>query len=153
LLFGGGFALAKGFTVSGLSGYIGQQFVYLKDMDIAPLIASTSTIVVFLTEVTSNTATAEMLLPLVASVAQAIDINPLLLMLPVTLSASMAFMMPIATPPNAIVFASGLLKIQDMIKTGLIINLIAIILITALTYLWGMQLFSINEAIAPEWSL
>jgi sodium-dependent dicarboxylate transporter 2/3/5 len=151
LLFGGGFALAKGFSTSGLSEFIGQQFIGLKDMDTMSLIAGISSMVVMLTEVTSNTATAEMLLPLVASVANAIELNPLLLMLPVTLSASMAFMMPIATPPNAIVFASGHLKIMDMIKTGIIINIIAIILITCFTYFWGMQLFSIDINSIPGW--
>lgn len=151
LLFGGGFALALGFTASGLSEFIGQQFIGLQSLDTISLIAGISTIVVFLTEVTSNTATAEMLLPLVASVAKAIDMNPLLLMLPVTLSASMAFMMPIATPPNAIVFASGNLKIIDMVKTGIIINLIAIALVTVVTYFWGMQLFSIDNSL-PSWA-
>jgi len=153
LLFGGGFALAKGFAVSGLAELIGQQFLGLKDMDTLSLIAGISSMVVFLTEVTSNTATAEMLLPLVASVAKAIDLNPLLLMIPVTLAASMAFMMPIATPPNAIVFASGHLKIGDMVKTGIIINIIAIILITVFTYAWGMQLFSIDSGSIPDWAL
>jgi len=152
LLFGGGFALAKGFSVSGLSELVGQQFIGLKDMDTLSLIAGISSMVVFLTEITSNTATAEMLLPLVASVAKAIDLNPLLLMLPVTLATSMAFMMPIATPPNAIVFASGHLKISDMIKTGIIINLVAIVLITAFTYFWGMQLFSIDSNSLPDWA-
>jgi sodium-dependent dicarboxylate transporter 2/3/5 len=96
LLFGGGFALARGFTVSGLSEFVGQQFLGFQDMSPVGLIAGVSTLVVFLTEVTSNTATSEMLLPLVASIAKAIEINPLLLMLPVTLSASMAFMMLIS---------------------------------------------------------
>ena len=152
LLFGGGFALAKGFTVSGLSEHIGQQLIGLKDYDALSMVAAISSIVILLTEVTSNTATAEMLLPLVAAVAKAIDLNPLLLMIPVTLSASMAFMMPIATPPNAIVFASGHLKIVDMIKTGFIINILAVILITAITYTWGMYIFEIDASVNPDWS-
>jgi sodium-dependent dicarboxylate transporter 2/3/5 len=152
LLFGGGFALAKGFSASGLSEFIGQQFIGLQDADVFTLISALSGMVVFLTEVTSNTATAEMLLPLVASVAKAIELNPLLLMLPVTLSASMAFMMPVATPPNAIVFASGHLRIGDMVKTGFIINLIAIATITLVTYFWGMQVFSIDAAAIPDWA-
>jgi sodium-dependent dicarboxylate transporter 2/3/5 len=152
LLFGGGFALAKGFTVSGLSEYIGHQFVDMKDLDPMALVAGVSATVVFLTEVTSNTATSEMLLPLVASVAKAIDINPLLLMLSVTLSASMAFMMPIATPPNAIVFASGKLRIRDMIKTGIIINLVAIVLITLLVWFVGSAVFNIDASTMPDWA-
>ena len=152
LLFGGGFALAKGFTVSGLSEYIGHQFADMKDLDPMTLVAGVSATVVFLTEVTSNTATSEMLLPLVASVAKAIDINPLLLMLSVTLSASMAFMMPIATPPNAIVFASGKLRIRDMIKTGIIINLVAIVLITLLVWFVGSAVFNIDASTMPDWA-
>jgi len=152
LLFGGGFALAKGFTVSGLSEYIGQQFVGMRELDPAALVAGISSIVIFLTEVTSNTATSQILLPVVASVARQIEINPLLLMLPVTLSASMAFMMPVATPPNAIVFASGQLHIRDMIKTGFIINIIAIVLISLQTWLVGTAVFDIDLASMPAWA-
>jgi sodium-dependent dicarboxylate transporter 2/3/5 len=152
LLFGGGFALAQGFTESGLSGYIGQQFIDMQGLDPAALVAGLSAIVVFLTEVTSNTATSQILLPVVASVARQIEVNPLLLMLPVTLSASMAFMMPVATPPNAIVFASGRLLIRDMIKTGFIINIIAIILITAQTWFIGQAIFDIDLATMPQWA-
>jgi sodium-dependent dicarboxylate transporter 2/3/5 len=152
LLFGGGFALAKGFTASGLSEYIGQQFVDMQSLDPLALVAGISSIVIFLTEVTSNTATSQILLPVVASVAKQIEINPLLLMLPVTLSASMAFMMPVATPPNAIVFASGRLHIRDMIKTGLIINLVAIVFITLHTWIIGTMVFDIDIAAMPAWA-
>jgi len=152
LLFGGGFALAKGFTASGLSEYIGQQFIDMQNLDPVTLVAGISSIVIFLTEVTSNTATSQILLPVVASVAKQIEINPLLLMLPVTLSASMAFMMPVATPPNAIVFASGRLHIRDMIKTGLIINLIAIVLITVHTWFIGTAVFDIDISTMPTWA-
>jgi len=151
LLFGGGFALAKGFAVSGLSEFVGQQFLGFQDMSALGLIAGVSALVVFLTEVTSNTATSEMLLPLVASIARAIEINPLLLMLPVTLSASMAFMMPVATPPNAIVFASGKLHIMDMIKTGFILNILAIVLITLVCWLLGPVVFNIDVNVPPVW--
>ena len=152
LLFGGGFALAKGFTASGLSEYIGQQFVDMQNLDPMALVAGVSSIVIFLTEVTSNTATSQILLPVVASVAKQIEVNPLLLMLPVTLSASMAFMMPVATPPNAIVFASGRLHIRDMIKTGLIINLLAIVLITLHTWYIGTAVFNIDINSMPAWA-
>jgi sodium-dependent dicarboxylate transporter 2/3/5 len=92
-----------------------------------------------------------MLLPLVASIAKAIEINPLLLMLPVTLSASMAFMMPVATPPNAIVFASGKLHIMDMIKTGFILNILAIVLITLVCWILGPLIFNIDVNMMPDW--
>jgi sodium-dependent dicarboxylate transporter 2/3/5 len=153
LLFGGGFALAMGFTVSGLSEFIGDKFIGMQDLDPMALVAGISAIVVFLTEVTSNTATSQILLPVVASVAKQIEINPLLLMLPVTLSVSMAFMMPVATPPNAIVFASGQLRIRDMIKTGLIINLLAIILITLQTWFIGTAVFDIDMSAMPSWAI
>ena len=84
--------------------------------------------------------------------ARQIEINPLLLMLPVTLSASMAFMMPVATPPNAIVFASGQLLIRDMIKTGFIINIFAIIVITLLTWFVGRAVFDIDITTMPLWA-
>lgn len=141
LLFGGGFALATGFSNSGLAEHVGRQFMVLQDQEPSVIIAGISTLVVFLTEVTSNTATSEILLPLMASIATAIDTDPLLLMIPVTLAASMAFMLPVATPPNAIVFASGNLKISDMVSTGLILNLVAIVIITLLTTTWGRFVF------------
>jgi len=152
LLFGGGFALATGFAESGLSGFIGQQFLGLKDVSPMLLIGILTLSVVFLTEVTSNTATAEMLLPLVASIASVIHLHPLLLMLPVAMAASMAFMMPVATPPNAIVFGSGHLKIKDMVKTGLILNLIAIALITITVYFLAPLMFDIDLEKMPEWA-
>jgi sodium-dependent dicarboxylate transporter 2/3/5 len=124
----------------------------MQDLDPAALVAGISSIVIFLTEVTSNTATSQILLPVAAAVAKQIEINPLLLMLPVTLAASMAFMMPVATPPNAIVFASGRLHIRDMIKTGFIINLVAIVLITLQTWFIGRAVFNIDLATMPLWA-
>ena len=107
----------------------------------------------FLTEFTSNTATTEMLLPVVAGLSQQISINPLLLMIPVTLAASMAFMFPIATPPNAIVFGTGRLTMKQMAKTGIILNIVAIIILTVFTYFWGTLVFGIDTGIFPEWAL
>lgn len=134
LLFGGGFALAEGFVSSGLSKLIGQQFISFKGLNVIFLIASVSFALTFLTELTSNTATAQITLPILASLAIELNINPLLIMLPATLSASFAFMLPVATPPNAIVFSSNRLKIYDMAKTGLAINFIGIIIVTGFIY-------------------
>ena len=100
-------------------------------------------IVVFLTEFTSNTATAETLLPLAASISTAIGFHPLMVMVPLTLACSMAFMMPVATPPNAIVFSSGQVRVIDMVKAGFVLNLIAIITITVVTYFWGSFVFDV----------
>lgn len=134
LLFGGGFALANGFIESGLSEFIGKKFEGLTGVSLFGSIFSVTTTITFLTELTSNTATAEMVLPILASIAMALKIDPVFLMLPAAIAASMAFMMPVATPPNAIVFGSGRVKISDMVKAGLILNIVGIILVTLLTY-------------------
>lgn len=152
LLFGGGFALAKGFQVTGLSALVGEQFKSLAGTSPYLMITITCTSITFLTELTSNTATTEMILPILASVAVAMKTNPLLLMIPATLSASCAFMMPVATPPNAIVFGSGKIRIIDMVKVGICINITGIIAIGALFYLFGTVIFSIDPATIPDWA-
>ena len=108
--------------------------------------------ITFLTELTSNTATTEMILPILASIASAAKIHPLVLMVPAALAASCAFMMPVATPPNAIVFASGRIRIADMAKAGFIINLISIIVVTAIFLLLGPAVFQIDPDTLPDWA-
>ncbi|MGK9368730.1 SLC13 family permease [Melioribacter sp. Ez-97] len=130
LLFGGGFALAYGFVDSGLSEMIGRQFVSLKELNPFYIILSICLIVTFLTELTSNTATAQILLPILASLSLELNINPILLMAPAAFSASCAFMLPVATPPNAIVFGSRKLKIKNMALPGVIINFTGAAVIT-----------------------
>jgi sodium-dependent dicarboxylate transporter 2/3/5 len=152
LLFGGGFALAKGFQVTGLSEFIGTKFSGLAGMPPIIMIIIICFGLTFLTELTSNTATTEMILPILASVAIAMQTNPLLLMIPATISASCAFMMPVATPPNAIVFGSGRIKISEMAKAGIFINIIGIIIITVLFYFIGTVVFSIDPSVFPEWA-
>jgi len=105
----------------------------------------------FLTELTSNPATANMILPILASIAVAIKLNPILLMIPVTLSVSCAFMLPVATPPNAIIFGTQKLKVSDMARTGIILNLIGIVLITLFMYFWGRWIFEIRLDVFPNW--
>ena len=134
MLFGGGFALAEGFVSSGLSNLIGSMFLGLKGMNIILLIFIVCLTITFLTELTSNTATAQIILPILASIAIQFEIHPLLLMIPATISASMAFMMPVATPPNAIVFGSQRINILNMAKAGLILNLFFAVLITIYFY-------------------
>lgn len=153
LLFGGGFALATGFKESGLSVWIAEQLTGLGGISPLFLVTSISSMMTFLTELTSNTATTEMILPLLGSLATAIQVNPLLLMIPATLSASCAFMLPVATPPNAIVFGSGEVRMADMIKAGIIMNLTGIILITALIYLLGTAVFDIDLSRMPPWAV
>ncbi len=152
LLFGGGFALAKGFQVTGLSTFIGHKFAGLAGVPPIVMVVVICTGITFLTELTSNTATTEMILPILASVAIAIKVNPLLLMIPATLSASCAFMMPVATPPNAIVFGSGRIKIAEMARVGIFINILGIILITAIFYFLGTTVFSIDLNHFPQWA-
>lgn len=134
LLFGGGFALADGFVGSGLSKYIGSMFLGLKGMNIILLILIVCLTITFLTELTSNTATSQIVLPILASIAIQFEIDPLLLMIPATISASMAFMLPVATPPNAIIFGSQRINILDMAKAGIVLNLVLAVLITFYFY-------------------
>ncbi len=150
LLFGGGFALASAFSVSGLSDFLGLQLKGITHIEILILILIISASINFLTELTSNTATTQMILPILASVALSFEVNPLLLMIPATLSASMAFMLPVGTPPNTIVFASKRLRITDMIKTGFILNISSILIITFLVYFLGSYIFELN--IFPDWA-
>jgi sodium-dependent dicarboxylate transporter 2/3/5 len=153
LLFGGGFALAKGFQVSGLSAFIGNKFAGLSGTPPFLMVIVICLTITFLTELTSNTATTEMILPILASVAVAMKVNPLLLMIPATLSASCAFMMPVATPPNAIIFGSGRIKISEMARTGVIINCIGVVVISTIFYLLGRIIFSIDPGVFPEWAV
>ena len=152
LLFGGGFALAAGFTESGLSTWIGNSLIALKGLHPIVLVALFCLLLTFVTELTSNTATTEMILPVLAGVALSIEVNPLLLMIPVTLSCSCAFMMPVATPPNAIVFGTDRLRIRDMVRVGLVLNLIGVGLIVTVVYLLGGIVWGIEMDQMPEWA-
>ncbi len=153
LLFGGGFALATGFKESGLSTYIGESFVGLANLPPIVVVALVCLTLTFLTELTSNTATTEMVLPILAAVGVAMGVNPLLLMVPATLSASCAFMMPVATPPNAIVFSSGHIRIADMARIGIFINFIGVIVITILFFTIGTAVLKIDPSVIPDWAM
>jgi sodium-dependent dicarboxylate transporter 2/3/5 len=152
LLFGGGLALARGFEVSGLSAWIGSRFEVLADAPAAALVAAVVAIVAGLTELTSNTATASMSLPIMASLARAIAVHPLLLMIPAALAASCAFVLPVSTPPNAIVYGSNRVPITKMIKAGLIMEVVALVLITALVFTLGSLVFGVRGPF-PEWAV
>lgn len=134
LLFGGGMALAGAFESSGLAAWIGGKMSSFSVLGIFLMILLVVAIVNFLTEFTSNIATVTMILPVLAPVAVSIGLHPLMLMVGTALAASCAFMMPAGTPPNAIAFGSGYLRIWDMIRTGFFMNMISILLITLLTY-------------------
>ncbi|TBW29906.1 SLC13 family permease [Gramella sp. KN1008] len=134
LLFGGGMALAKGFGETGLAVWIGEQLTNLENLPLFLLVIVLVAAVNFLTEVTSNLATTAMLLPILAPMAVALDLHPYFLMVGATLAASCAFMLPVATPPNAVVFGSGHLHIPDMIRTGIWMNIVSIIIISLVVY-------------------
>jgi len=150
ILFGGGMALAKGFTSSGLAIWIGSQAVLLKGFPIFALVCILILCVNFLTEITSNLATTAMLLPILAPIALSIDVHPFLLLVSATVAASCAYMLPVATPPNAVVFGSGLLSIKDMTKTGLAMNVISIILLTLIVYFLLGPIWSIDIGTHPN---
>ena len=135
LLLGGGFALAYGMQHSGLSSWIGAQLQFLGHVPLPLMMLGIALVMIFLTEVTSNTATTQVMLPILAaaSLSGGLDITATLLV--ATLTASCAFMLPVATPPNAIVFGSGHLPMRQMVKTGLRLNLIMIFVVTAVVYL------------------
>lgn len=153
LLFGGGFALASGFKISGLSQWMGEQLKGLSSLPPLLIVAFICLFITFLTELTSNTATAEILLPILAALAVSIKVNPLLLMIPGTLSCSFAFMLPVATPPNAIVFGTNRLNVSDMARVGVIFNLIGVLIITAALFLIGKSIFGIDLSVMPAWAV
>lgn len=151
LLFGGGLALAAGFVQTGLSEWIGEQLRVLDGANIILIIVLATALVLFLTEITSNAATATMILPVMAAFAIALDIHPLALMVPCAMAANCAFMLPVGTPPNAILFGTGKVRIMEMVKAGFWLNIAALILIVAgvlylLPLLWGIDLMSIPPA-------
>lgn len=152
LLFGGGFALASGFSTSGLSMWFGDQLNWVSSYHPLLVVFCIALLMSFLTELTSNTATIEMLLPILAGLAVSINVNPLLFMLPATFAASLAFMLPVATPPNAIVFGTNKLQMKDMIKTGFLINIIAVIIISLWIYFFGSFIFGMDFLDFPLWA-
>ena len=154
LLFGGGFALATGFSETGLTNYMATRLSVLEGTSIFLIIPVIATMIIFLTELTSNTATNSIMLPIMAALAAAMSLHPFGLMITTTIAASFAFMLPVATPPNAIVFGSRFIKIDQMIKAGIWLNIIGIILISLvvlflLPSVWNIDL-SVNSLPIPE---
>ena len=130
LLFGGGLSLAAAVSNSGLAAWLGSNLSLISDLPTTLLVMIIAVMIIFLTELTSNVATTATFLPVIGAIAIEMGINPIILAAPVTLAASCAFMLPVATPPNAIVFGSGLLNIPKMIRAGLVLNLIGIIVVS-----------------------
>ncbi|HEX6594277.1 MAG TPA: DASS family sodium-coupled anion symporter [Bacillota bacterium] len=156
LLFGGGLAIAEGFSTSGLSEWFGGQLTALQGINIVVVLLVVSALVLFLTEITSNTATATMMYPIMISLAVALEIHPYAVMVAAAVSASCAFMLPVATPPNAVVFGSGYLRIPDMAKAGLLLNIVGTFIITLAVYyllpiVWGIDITELPvEFLKPQ---
>jgi sodium-dependent dicarboxylate transporter 2/3/5 len=153
LLFGGGLALANGFAKTGLAGYIASQLGGLEGASILVFVGVVVLMTIFLTEITSNTATATLLVPIMGSAAIAMGVHPFATIIGACVAASYAFMLPVATPPNAVIFGSGCVSIKQMAKAGIYLNIVGTILITVfvvyiLPVLWGVDL-----TLLPEWAV
>jgi len=136
LLFGGGLSLGTGLDKTGAASYIAHSLISLKSLPFIFLLLMIVAFMVFLTEITSNTASTNMMLPILFTVGLTTFHNPLILMVAGAIAASMAFMLPVATPPNALVFGSGYVKIGDMIRVGIYLNIAAIFIITLFVYIY-----------------
>ncbi|XP_053131367.1 solute carrier family 13 member 2 isoform X2 [Hemicordylus capensis] len=150
ILLGGGFALAQGSEASNLSSWLGSKLTPLQNIPHPAIAFLLCLLVAVFTECTSNVTTTSLFLPILASMAQAICLNPLYVMLPCTLSASLAFMLPVATPPNAIVFSHGQLHVMDMVKAGCMLNLLGVLSITLAINTWAFPIFGLHHF--PSWA-
>lgn len=153
ILFGGGLAMASGFKKTKLADWIGSQVGLLDQAPILVLVIAVAALIIFLTELTSNTATSAMVMPILSAVAIGLGQNPLLLVVPAAIAASCAFMLPVATPPNAIVFGSGYVTIPQMCKSGFGLNIIGIAITVVVTYLLVIPVFGIVINEIPQWAL
>ena len=143
LLFGGGLSLAAAIRVNGVGEYIGHQLGILSGIPVMLLVMAVIALVIFLTELTSNTATTATFIPILTALAPVFDLHPFMLIVPAAIAASCAFMLPVATPPNAIVFGSGHVTIQQMIRAGFWLNLAGVVLITLLVYTVMMRMLGV----------
>ncbi|KAG9394841.1 Sodium/sulfate symporter [Carpediemonas membranifera] len=154
LLFGGGFALAAGFTASGLDSYMADGLKSFEDWPIFVFVAIIAVVSATITSFSSNTATANMLLPATASLAQGINVHPLIVMIPCALSCSFAFMFPYSTPPNVIVFGSGRLRMVDMMVAGFVMNILGLVVTLLVTFtlvplVWGFN--PLDSSVPAGW--
>ncbi|KAM4748881.1 solute carrier family 13 member 1 [Rhinophrynus dorsalis] len=150
ILVGGGFALAEGCEVSGLSQWIGNKMIPLGSLPIWLVVLISSIIVTSVTEVASNPATITIFLPILAPLAEAINVNPLYILIPTTLCTSFAFLLPVANPPNAIVFSYGHLQVIDMVKAGLGINILGVLVVMLAISTWAIPMFKLDTY--PSWA-
>jgi len=151
LLFGGGFAIAGGFKESGLDVLLGEAVKPLLQVHPLVVVAFVCLLMTFMTELASNTATTATMLPVMIGTASGLGLNPLLLMIPATIAASFGFMLPVGTPPNAIVFSSGYVPTRKMVQAGLILDIISVVLVTLWIYFVVMPMWG-QPMIAPAWA-
>jgi sodium-dependent dicarboxylate transporter 2/3/5 len=144
ILFGGGFALAEGFEKTGLAAWLGGHLHGLASVPLPVLIFIICLVITLASELASNTALAAMMMPILGATATAMGIHPYLLMIPATIAASSGFMLPVSTPPNAIVFASGYLKLAQMVRAGIVLDLVGAVLATLIVYLIAIPLFGLR---------
>ena len=149
LLFGGGLALAGSIVETGVDLWIGEMLSGVGGVPLILMITIVAVLILFLTEFTSNTATATMILPVLAGLAIALDVHPLALMIPAAMAANCAFMLPVGTPPNAIVFGTGKVSIGEMMKAGFGLNVIAALIIIVVVYLWVPVVYGIDLLTFP----
>jgi sodium-dependent dicarboxylate transporter 2/3/5 len=152
ILFGGGLSLADAINDTGLASWIGSQTEVLATWPVLAIVAVVVALIVFLTELTSNTATAAAFVPVVASVAIGMGQSPLLLAVPAVLAASCAFMLPVATPPNAIVYGSSFVTIPQMVRAGIVLNLLFIVIVTALAFVLLPLTMGVELGVVPPWA-
>lgn len=152
ILFGGGLSLAMAITSSGLATWIGEAVSGLDALPLVLLVLLVIAIIVFLTEITSNTATAAAFLPILASSAIGIGQDPMLFVIPAAIAASCAFMLPVATPPNAIIYGSGKVTIPQMAKAGVWLNIIVSVILTLASYTLFAYVFGIEPGVIPDWA-
>ncbi|GFY76476.1 hypothetical protein TNIN_397341 [Trichonephila inaurata madagascariensis] len=150
ILLGGGFSLASASEKSGLSKWVTRQLLSLNISSPFAIVSLLSIMTATLTEFTSNVATANVILPVVAELAVALRIHPMFLMIPVTISCSFAFMLPVATPPNAIVYEAGAMRTMDMLKPGILMNIICVIIEVVMISTYGNAIFNFSEF--PSWA-
>jgi sodium-dependent dicarboxylate transporter 2/3/5 len=153
ILLGGGLALATGVEKTGLAAWLGSQLSLIGSLPPLSVILAVTLLTTWVTEFASNTATATLMMPVLAATAQAMQMDPLLLMIPATFAASVCnFMLPSATGPNAIVFASGHVTVPQMVRVGIVLDLLCSVLLTALIYAIGITIFGISLSSLPSWA-
>jgi len=149
IIVGGGYAIADGFAHTGLAGWLGNQMAFIGELPVLLIMLIIVTLMVFLTEINSNTATANIFLPVLAVMAVSGGMNPLMLMVPATFAASFAFMLPSGTGTNAVIFGSGKVTIPQMARCGFWLNLISVVLLTIIMYTVARPIFGISTEVPP----